>query len=90
MGICPGKYICMDQSSNKGIYKDYVKEGIQCSFKTMNIEMKNMMNLDEDHHEHNNILMFIGDQNVCPEFQVKACGTHDTCHNTIGHPTTAI
>ncbi|RHN79442.1 hypothetical protein MtrunA17_Chr1g0177381 [Medicago truncatula] len=39
MGICPGKYICMDQSSNKGIYKDYVKEGIQCSFKTMNIEV---------------------------------------------------
>ncbi|KEH33042.1 hypothetical protein MTR_3g016145 [Medicago truncatula] len=52
--------------------------------------MKNMMNPDEDHHEHNNILMFIRDQNVCPEFQVKACGTQDTWHNTIGHPTTAI
>ncbi|KEH28069.1 hypothetical protein MTR_5g063145 [Medicago truncatula] len=45
---------------------------------------------NEDHHEHNNILMFIRDQNVCPEFQVKACGTQDTWHNTIGHPTTAI
>jgi len=44
----------------------------------------------EDHHEHNNILMFIRDQNVCPEFQVKACGTQDTWHNTIGHPTMAI
>ncbi|KEH31574.1 hypothetical protein MTR_4g099000 [Medicago truncatula] len=53
-------------------------------------DMKNMMNPDEDHHEHNNILMFIRDQNVCPEFQVKACGTQDTWHNTIGHPTTAI
>ena len=45
---------------------------------------------DEDHDEHNNILMFIRDQNVCPEFQVKACGTQDTWHNTIGHPRTAI
>jgi len=26
MDICPGKYICMDQSSNKDIYKDYVKK----------------------------------------------------------------
>ena len=39
MGICPGKYICIDQSSNKGIYKDYVKKDIQCSFKTMNIDV---------------------------------------------------
>jgi hypothetical protein len=50
--------------------------------------MKIMMNPDEDHHERNNILMFIRDQNVCSEFQVKACGTQDTWHNTIGHPTT--
>jgi len=48
------------------------------------------MNPDEDHHEHNNILMFISDHNVCPDFQVKACGTQETWHNTIGHPTTAI
>ena len=27
-----GKYICIDQSSNKGIYKDCVKKDIQCSF----------------------------------------------------------
>ena len=53
-------------------------------------QMKNMMNPDEDHHERNNILKFIRDQNVCPEFQVKACGTQDTWHNTTGHPTTAI
>ena len=39
MNICPGKYICMDQSSNKGIYKDYVKKDAQCSFKTMNIDV---------------------------------------------------
>jgi len=39
MNICPGKYICIDQSSNKGIYKDYVKKDIQCSFKTMNIDV---------------------------------------------------
>ena len=39
MDMCPGKYICMDQSSNKGIYKDYVKKDIQCSFKTMNIDV---------------------------------------------------
>jgi len=39
MDKCPGKYICMDQSSNKSIYKDYVKKDIQCSFKTMNIEV---------------------------------------------------
>jgi len=24
MNICPGKYTCMDESSNKGIYNDYV------------------------------------------------------------------
>ena len=42
------------------------------------------MNLDEDHHEHNNILMFIRDHNVCPEFQVKVCGTQDKWNNTIG------
>jgi len=35
----PGKYFCMDQSSNKGIYNDYVKKDIQYSFKTMNIEV---------------------------------------------------
>jgi len=39
MDMCPEKYICMDQSSNKGIYKDYVKKDIQCSFKTMNIDV---------------------------------------------------
>jgi len=52
--------------------------------------MNIMMNPDEDHQEHNNILKFIFDQNVHLEFQVKACGTQDTWHNTIGHPTTAI
>jgi len=55
---------------------------------------------DEHQHfdeEHSNILMFIlgtqqhsDDQNVHPDFQVKACGAQDTWHNTIGHPTTAI
>jgi len=49
-----------------------------------------MMNPYEDHQEHNNILKSILDQNVYPEFQVKACGAQDTWHNTIGHPTTAI
>jgi len=39
MNKCQGKYICMDQSSNKGIYKDYVKKDTQCSFETMNIEV---------------------------------------------------
>jgi len=39
MDICPGKYTCMNQSSNKGIYKDYVKKDTQCSFKTMNIDV---------------------------------------------------
>jgi len=39
MDKCSGKYICMDQSSNKGIYNDYVKKDTQCSFKTMNIEV---------------------------------------------------
>ena len=58
--------------------------------------MKIIMNPDEDHHAQMKIIMntttfwFIRDQNVCPEFQVKACGTQDTWHNTIGHPTTAI
>lgn len=33
------KYFCIDQSSNKGIYKDYVKKDTQCSFKTMNIDV---------------------------------------------------
>jgi hypothetical protein len=37
MNKCPVKYIDMDQSSNKGIYKINVKKGLQCSFKTMNI-----------------------------------------------------
>jgi len=39
MNKCQGRYFCMDQSSNKGIYKDYVKKNTQCSFKTMNIEV---------------------------------------------------
>ena len=39
MDKCPGKYFCMDQSSNKDIYKDYVKKETQCSFNTMNIEV---------------------------------------------------
>ena len=39
INICQGKYFCMDQSSNKGIYKDYVKKDTQCSFKTMNIDV---------------------------------------------------
>jgi len=39
MNKCPIKYIDMDQSSNKGIYKVNVKKDIQCSFKTMNIEV---------------------------------------------------
>ena len=39
MNKCPEKYICIDQSSNKGIYKHYVKKDTQCSFKTMNIEV---------------------------------------------------
>ena len=68
------------------------------------IRHSSLMNPDEDHHEHqhsdeehSNILMFIlgtqqhsDDQNVHPDFQVKACGAQDTWHNTIGHPTTAI
>jgi len=40
--------------------------------------MNIMMNLDEDHQEHNNILKFILGENVHPDFQVKACGTQDT------------
>jgi hypothetical protein len=36
---CQEKYFCMDQSSNKGIYKDYVKKDTLCSFKTMNIKV---------------------------------------------------
>jgi len=52
--------------------------------------MNIMMNPDEDHQEHNNILKFMLDQNDYPEFQVKTCGAQDTWHNTIGHPTTAI
>jgi len=39
MDMCPGKYICMDQSRNKDIYKEYVKKDTQCSFKTMNIDV---------------------------------------------------
>jgi len=38
-GYVSRKYICMDQSSNKGIYKDYVKKNTQCPFKTMNIDV---------------------------------------------------
>jgi len=37
MNKCPVKYIEMDQSSNKDIYKINVKKDLQCSFKTMNI-----------------------------------------------------
>ena len=37
MNKCPRKYICMDQSSNKDIYKINVKKDTQCSLKTMNI-----------------------------------------------------
>jgi hypothetical protein len=68
------------------------------------IKHSSWMNPDEEHHEyqhydeeHSNILMFIlgtqqhsDGQNVHPDFQVKACGAHDTWHNTIGHLTTAI
>jgi len=36
----PVKYIGMDQSSNKGIYKINVKKDIQCSFKSMNIDVR--------------------------------------------------
>jgi len=39
MSKCPRKYICMDKSSNKDIYKINVKKDIQCSFKIMNIEV---------------------------------------------------
>jgi len=39
MNKCQEKYICMDQSSNKSIYKDYVKKDTQCLFKTINIEL---------------------------------------------------
>jgi len=39
MNICLGKYICMDQSSNKDIYMDYVKKDTQYSFKTMNVDV---------------------------------------------------
>jgi len=37
MNKCSVKYIGIDQSSNKGIYKINVKKDLQCSFKTMNI-----------------------------------------------------
>jgi len=33
------KYICMNLSSNKGIYKVNVKKNTLCSFKTMNIKV---------------------------------------------------
>jgi len=36
MNKCSVKYIEMDQSKNKGIYKINVKKDLQCSFKTMN------------------------------------------------------
>jgi hypothetical protein len=36
---CQEKYFGIDQSSNKGIYKDYVEKDTQCSFKTMNIDV---------------------------------------------------
>ena len=39
MNKCPVKYIDMDQSNNKDIYKINVKKDIQCSLKTMNIEV---------------------------------------------------
>jgi len=35
MNKCQGRYFSMDQSSKKGIHKDYVKRDTQCSFKTM-------------------------------------------------------
>ena len=34
---CQVKYIDMEQSSNKDIYKINVKKDLECSFKTMNI-----------------------------------------------------
>jgi hypothetical protein len=49
-----------------------------------------MMNPDEDHQEHNNIMKFIFHQNVHAEFQEKACKTQDTWLNTIGHPKMSI
>jgi len=39
MNKFPVKYIGIDQSSNKGIYKINVKKDIQCILKTMNIEV---------------------------------------------------
>ncbi|KEH32773.1 hypothetical protein MTR_3g005045 [Medicago truncatula] len=39
MGICPGKYICMDQSTNKSIYKDYVKEEIRMFAKNFKLKL---------------------------------------------------
>ena len=39
MNKCPKKYVCMDQSSNEGIYKVNVKKDTQCSSKTTNIEV---------------------------------------------------
>jgi hypothetical protein len=55
-----------------------------------------MMNPDEHHQENNNILKYSprtqqhsDDQNVHPDFQVKASGAQDTWHKTIGHPSTA-
>ena len=39
MNKCSVKYIGMDQSSNKDIYKNNVKKDLQCSFKTKNIEV---------------------------------------------------
>jgi len=39
MNNYPEKYICMNQSSNKGIYKVNAKKDIQCSLKIMKIEV---------------------------------------------------
>ena len=39
MNKCPEKYVCVDESGNKGIYKVNVLKDIQCSFKTVNIEL---------------------------------------------------
>jgi len=53
-------------------------------------QMKIMMNPDEIIKNTTTFWSSSFDQNVHPEFQVKVCGTQDTWHNAIGHPTTAI
>ena len=39
MNKCPEKYVCMDQSNNKGIYKVKCQKGYSMFIKTMNIEV---------------------------------------------------